>query len=53
MKPYIGIEDTDWQIQLDNCLPSSLKECIFIPKHKWYRVIKGTGTLKSNFGGFG
>lgn len=41
-----SIEDTDWQIQLENCLPSSLNEHIFIPKHEWHRVIKGTGTLK-------
>ena len=40
------IEDTDWQIQLDNCLPTSIKDRIFIPRHKWHRVIKGTGTLK-------
>ena len=40
------IEDTDWKIQLDNKLPISLKECIFIPRHKWHRVIKGKGTLK-------
>ena len=39
-------EDTDWKIQLDNKLPISLKECIFIPKHEWHRVIKGKGTLK-------
>jgi len=40
------IEDTDWQFQLDNNLPTSLKEHIFIPRHEWHRVIKGTGTLK-------
>ena len=37
---------TDWKIQLDNQLPTSLNESIFIPKHKWHRAIKGTGTLK-------
>ena len=40
------LEDTDWQLQLENCLPTSLKERIFIPRHEWHRVIKGTGTLK-------
>jgi hypothetical protein len=40
------IEDTDWQLQLENCLPTSLKDRIFIPKHEWHRVIKGTKTLK-------
>jgi len=40
------IGNTDWQIQLDNQLPSSLNDRIFIPKHEWHRVIKGTGTLK-------
>ena len=39
-------EDTDWKIQLDDCLPTSIKECIFIPRHKWYRVIKGKGKLQ-------
>jgi len=37
---------TDWSIQLDNQLPSSLNERIFIKRHQWHRVVKGTGTLK-------
>lgn len=41
-----AIGETDWQFQLENCLPTSLKERIFIPRHEWHRVIKGTGTLK-------
>ena len=40
------LNETDWQLQLDNSLPTSLKERIFIPRHEWHRVIKGTGTLK-------
>ena len=40
------VGETDWKVQLENCLPSSLNEHIFIPKHSWHRVIKGTGTLK-------
>ena len=39
------IGETDWQLQLDNSLPTSLQERIFIPRHEWHRVIKGTGTL--------
>ena len=38
--------DTDWSIQLDNQLPTSLNERIFIKRHQWHRVVKGTGTLK-------
>ena len=38
--------ETDWKLQLDNELPTSLNESIFIPRHEWHRVIKGTGTLK-------
>ena len=40
------VGETDWMLQLDNSLPSSLQERIFIPRHQWHRVIKGTGTLK-------
>ena len=40
------VGETDWMIQLDNKLPSSLNERIFIKRHEWHRVIKGTGTLK-------
>jgi hypothetical protein len=38
--------ETDWKLQLDNQLPTSINEQIFIKKHMWHRVIKGTGTLK-------
>lgn len=40
------IGETDWKIQLDDCLPTSLNQPIFIPRHQWHRVIKGTGNLK-------
>jgi len=40
------IGETDWKIQLDNSLPILLENHIFIPKHAWHRVIKGTGTLR-------
>ena len=38
--------ETDWKIQLDNQLPISLNSPIFIQRHEWHRVIKGTGNLK-------
>ena len=38
--------ETNWKIQLDNELPTSLNDPIFIPRHHWHRVIKGTGKLK-------
>jgi hypothetical protein len=28
-----AIGETDWQLQLDNCLPTSLQERIFIPEY--------------------
>ena len=37
---------TDWKLQLENQLPTSINQPINIPKHEWHRVIKGTGTLK-------
>lgn len=40
------VGDTDWQLQLDNQLPTSMNQPIFIPRHEWHRVIKGTGNLK-------
>jgi hypothetical protein len=41
-----AIEQTDWKIQLDNKLPLSMDKLIFIPRHEWHRVIKGTNKLK-------
>ena len=38
--------ETDWKVQLDNQLPTSMNDPIFIQRHEWHRVIKGTGTLK-------
>lgn len=37
--------ETDWKIQLDNQLPTSMNQPISIPKHAWHRVIKGNGNL--------
>jgi len=40
------IGSTDWLVQLEDQLPTSINEPIFIPKHTWHRAIKGTGNLK-------
>ena len=40
------VEYTDWQIQLDNELPTLIDKPIFIPRYTWHRAIKGTGSLK-------
>lgn len=37
--------ETDWKIQLDNELPQSLTEEVFVPKGAYHRLIKGTGDL--------
>lgn len=42
----VTIGNTDWQVQLDNQLPVSLNSSIFIKKHQWHRVLKGTGVLR-------
>ena len=41
-----AIGETDWKVQLDNELPTSLNRPIFIERHQWHRVIKGNGNLK-------
>ena len=40
-----ALESTDWSLQLDDSLPIILNKPIFIPKHMYHRVIKGTGNL--------
>jgi hypothetical protein len=41
------IGETDWKIQLENQLPTSINKPIFIPRGEFHRLIKGTtGTLK-------
>jgi hypothetical protein len=37
--------ETNWKIQLENELPTTFVPPIFIPKHKYHRLIKGTGDL--------
>ena len=39
------LEPTDWMFQFDNSLPIPFEDHIFIPRHEWHRVIKGTGNL--------
>jgi hypothetical protein len=41
-----ALHDTDWQVQIDNELPTSLDKPIFIPRHQYHRVIKGSGKLR-------
>jgi len=38
--------ETNWKLQLDNELPTSLNQPIFIPKHHWHRVKKRNNNLK-------
>ncbi len=38
--------ETNWGIQLDNELPLSLNQPIFVKRHQWHRVIKGDGNLR-------
>jgi len=41
-----SIDETDWQIQLDDELPKVIQGEVFIPMGVYHRVIKGTGDLK-------
>ena len=40
-----SVGNTDWMIQLDDKLPQTLTEKVFIPKEVYHRVIKGKGDL--------
>ena len=40
-----SVGNTDWMIQLDDKLPQTLTERVFIPKEVYHRVIKGKGDL--------
>jgi hypothetical protein len=39
------IGETNWKFQFDNSLPIPFKDRIFIKRHEWHRVVKGTGKL--------
>jgi hypothetical protein len=40
-----SVDYTDWMVQIDNQLPKSLTETIYIPKNTYHRLIKGTGDI--------
>lgn len=40
------LHTTDWKFQLDNDIPRTIENEIFIPKETYHRLIKGTGNLK-------
>lgn len=42
------LHKTDWKFQLDNDIPRTIENEIFIPKETYHRLIKGTGNLKVN-----
>jgi len=44
-REIVSINETDWMIQLDNALPTTLNNTVRIPRHEWHRLIKGTGKL--------
>ena len=44
-REIISEKSTDWMIQLDNALPTSLNNTVTICKHEWHRLIKGSGEL--------
>jgi hypothetical protein len=37
---------TDWKLQLDNQLPTSMNLPILIEKYEWHRILNGTGKLR-------
>ena len=44
-REIVSESSTDWMIQLDNALPTSLNNTVTIPRHAWHRLIKGSGDL--------
>ena len=40
-----AIEETDWLIQIDDMLPQTLNEKVFIRKEEYHRLIKGSKDL--------
>ena len=41
-----SLQITDWKVQIDNELPTSLNQKVFIPRGVWHRLIKGNGDLR-------
>lgn len=44
-RTIVAVNNTNWQFQLEDQLPVPLNEPIFIKRHQWHRLIKGTGHL--------
>jgi hypothetical protein len=40
-----AICNSNWKIQLDNQLPKAIDNPVYIKKHEWHRLIKGTNIL--------
>lgn len=40
------IENKNWKIQFDNCLPMLLEGVVHIPKNRYHRLLRGEGQLK-------
>ena len=40
-----ALHNTDWMFQLEDELPVPLNKPIFIKKHQWHRLVKGSGHL--------
>lgn len=45
-RTVVAVDNSDWQIQLENKLPVSLEVPVFIERGEWHRLIKGSGELK-------
>jgi hypothetical protein len=41
-----SINQTDWQVQIDNQLPQDLNNPVFIPMGVYHRIIKGAGDVE-------
>lgn len=44
-RTVICTHNTNWMFQFEDQLPVPLNKPIFIKKHQWHRLIKGTGSL--------
>ena len=42
-RTVVAVDNSDWQIQLENKLPASLDVPVFIERGEWHRLIKGNG----------
>lgn len=44
-RTIVPLNENDWKFQIDNQLPQPIDKPIFIKKHEWHRVIKGSNVL--------